>query len=141
MKNFIDFCFVRFYVSFSLYTSSLSNSYLTTWLTIPNFIIYLSKRHVFNFIQISSICSHFWKNYTRGHNFFRIFFIPNKMFKTSFLPKMNQNRVFVLVKFIFFNSSITKRYHFLKKLFFYFSLAFCSKFTASLLLIPLIIQG
>ena len=47
MKNSIDFCFVRFYVSFSLYTSSLSNSYLTTWLTLSQISLYIHQRDMY----------------------------------------------------------------------------------------------
>ena len=112
---------------------------------------------------------HFLKPYTLGHNFFRIIFVSSKMFKT-FLAKKNlfryyysisvyimyQSRDFLLVKFVFFNLNIAKRYNFFTQFmyenkflnFFLFNnasltsakLAFCSKFKASLLLIPLVIQ-
>ena len=88
----------------------------------PNFIIY-QKRHTFNFIKISSICTHFWKEYAQRSNLFSII-TANKIFKILFTKRdliryycftniyiVYRNRTSILVKFIFFNFSIIKLFY------------------------------
>ena len=105
----------------------------------------------------------------KGIIFFRICFLPNKIFKTLFTKRnlvryyfsinvyiMYQNMAFALLIFVFFNFTIAKHYnlstHFIydNKFFYFFhfyntplssvKLACCSNFTASFLLILLITQ-
>ena len=128
----------------------------------PNFIIFFEQL----FILLKNICAFFLKHYTQGHNFFRIIFVSSKKFKTFFNKKnlvryyysinvyvMFWDWDFVSVKLLFLNFNIAKRYNFFtyfiygNNLFLFYNspwpsvkLAFCSKFTASFFLIPLIIQ-
>ena len=79
---FIGFCF-------SLYTDSLSNSFLKLFLTFSQISLYFLIIHhlllIFSVIKVFSICAYFWEKYTKTFNFFSIF-VANEIFKI-FLPK------------------------------------------------------
>ena len=81
------------------------------------------KKDTFNFIKISSICTHFWKEYAQRSNLFSII-TANKIFKILFTKRdliryycftniyiVYRNRTSILVKFIFFNFSIIKLFY------------------------------
>ena len=72
---------------FSLYTGSLSNSFLILFLTFFQILLYFSHNSSFfiGFIKVSSICTYFWEKYTYRSNSF-IIFVANEILN-PFLPR------------------------------------------------------
>ena len=110
------FFIIRFYLIMLLTFFQISLNFSKK---ISSFI----KKDTFNFITISSICTHFWKEYAQRSNLFSII-TANKIFKILFTKRdliryycftniyiVYRNRTSILVKFIFFNFSIIKLFY------------------------------
>ena len=110
------FFIIRFYLIMLLTFFQISLNFSKK---ISSFI----KKDTFNFIKISSICTHFWKEYAQRSNLFSII-TANKIFKILFTKRdliryycftniyiVYRNRTSILVKFIFFNFSIIKLFY------------------------------
>ena len=86
-------------------------------LFIKNFFFFYQKLHTPSFIKISFTYTQFWMEYGQKSNFFSIF-VTNEIFKTFFTIRMliryyfinictvYWNRIFILMKFVFFNFNI-----------------------------------
>ena len=114
---------------FSLYISSLLiffiillTFYRNFDIFIKKFFLFYHKKHAFSFMKIYSISTHYWKEYAQRSNIL-IIFVANEISKILFIKKklirycnfiniciVYQNRASILMKLVFFNSSIIKLY-------------------------------